>query len=255
MNTRSLLPVLLIIGTTAHAQAMDRAMAGSLLARAQDAYAKAEYAEALALYDSVATTWDAAALRFNIGNCHFKLGDVPRAILHYERALRLAPGADDVRANLDLARQQVVDRVNELPGFSLGATWGRWRGGRDPDSWARRALWCCLVLFALLATAVALPRGVWKRAVQVCAGVMLIATITTTSLSIARAAEIRDRSEAIILAPKVDIRGEPREGATLLFTLHKGTKVSVLQQSGGWSEVRLPNGHMGWMPPGAAERI
>jgi len=101
---------------------MSPAEAASLSAAAQQAYAEGDHASALQLFDSVATVYSSTTLYYNLGNCHFKLGDIPRAILNYERALRLEPGAEDVQANLDLARLQVVDRINELPGFALGAT-------------------------------------------------------------------------------------------------------------------------------------
>jgi SH3-like domain-containing protein len=67
--------------------------------------------------------------------------------------------------------------------------------------------------------------------------------------------EATDNSQAIILTPKVDVRSEPRESATTLFVLHEGTKVMVLQDRNGWSEVRLPNGSVGWMPPATLVRI
>ena len=69
-----------------------------LVTGAQEAYAKGEYAKALALYDSVNAEQSSAALLFNIGNCHMKLGDVPHAVLYFERASRLQPGAEDIQA-------------------------------------------------------------------------------------------------------------------------------------------------------------
>ena len=85
-----------------------------LLAAAEQAYAAGDHQLALQLYDSVLTRSTSAGLQYNIGNCYFKLNDVPRAILHYERALELSPGDDDIRANLELARQQIVVGANGI---------------------------------------------------------------------------------------------------------------------------------------------
>ena len=113
---KALLLTLLLAGTLGSATAQTPpALADS----AQAAYARGDHRRALQFYDSLNGAWSSASLLFNIGNCHFKLNDVPRAILYYERALRLAPGAEDIQANLDLARMQAVDRVNELPAFTL----------------------------------------------------------------------------------------------------------------------------------------
>lgn len=229
----------------------DQAMADS----AQAAYARGQHEQALALYDSLNAKWSSPALLYNIGNCHFKLNDIPHAILYYERALRLAPGSEDVQANLDLARSRVADRVNELPAFTLGGSWDRTLAGTDNDQWARRSLWAMLVLCALLAA--------WRIARQrAISGVLLgMSAVAFIALSIAlllafrRKNEASNSTQAIVMTARVDVRSEPRLGATTLFVLHEGTKVTVLQTNGDWNEVRLPNGSVGWMPPASLVRI
>jgi hypothetical protein len=229
----------------------DQALADS----AQAAYARGDQARALTLYDSLNTKWSSPDLLFNIGNCHFKLNDIPHAILYYERALRLAPGSEDVQANLDLARSKVADRVNELPAFTLGGSWDRTLAGTDNDQWARRSLWFMFLLCAFLAA----WRIVRQRAIR---GAMLglgalafIGLALSVLLAFRRMSDASNSSQAIVMAPRVDVRSEPRQGATTLFVLHEGTKVTVLQTNGDWNEVRLPNGSVGWMPPASLVRI
>jgi SH3-like domain-containing protein len=77
------------------------------------------------------------------------------------------------------------------------------------------------------------------------------AAITATAFAAHRISEVKDRSEAIIMQPKVDVLGEPRKGSTTLFVLHEGTKVTVLQEQNGWYEVKLGNGSVGWAGPEA----
>ncbi len=249
------LAILLALAPLIHAFGLSRAEADSLTARGSTAYAAGDYVAALDLFDSVRTDYSSPSLLFNIGNCHFKLNDIPHAILFYERALRLAPGDEDVKANLELARQNVVDRVNELPSFSLGSTWGRLRGGRDADQWARRSLWACLLFFALLTGGMLAEQRTLRRILLGTGGLVLVAMLISVAFASFRHGEVTDDSVAIILAPKVDVRSEPRESTTVLFVLHKGTKVTVLQVDNGWSEVQLANGSVGWAPPSTLERI
>jgi len=245
----------LLLLATVQGHALTRTEADSLAAQGSRAYAAGEVKTALALFDSANVAYTSPALLYNIGNCHFKLNDIPHAILFYERALRLAPGDDDVRTNLELARQNVVDRVNELPTFSLGTTWSRIRGGRDADQWARRALWACLLTFTVLGAAVALRQRNLRRVLFAISGVLFLGTALSVAFAAYRHTELTDESDAIIMSAKVDVRSEPRDGSTVLFVLHKGTKVTVLQQDNAWSEVRLANGSVGWMPPATLERI
>jgi tetratricopeptide (TPR) repeat protein len=241
MIKRHLLHLLLMVGLLP-AQAQTE----QLVIQAQDAYAKGAYGEALALYDSVGREMSSASLYFNIGNCHMKLGDVPSAILNYERAIRLQPGSEDIQSNLDLARTQVVDRVNQLPAFTLGSVWDRVRGGKDVDQWARRSLWACFLLFVLAIAFVLVRRQAIKRVVLIAVAICAVIMITAMVLAGYRLAEVNDRSQAIIMMPKVDVLAEPRIGATPVFVLHEGTKVSVLQEQNGWYEVKLSSGSVGW---------
>lgn len=251
---KRLLPFLLAL-VALNASAVTRLEADSLVARAQRAYAAGDHQAALAAFDSVAATYNSAALQLNIGNCWFKMGDVAHAVLHYERGLRLAPGDEDLLANLDLANEQVKDRVAEKPSFALGTTWARLRGGHDPDQWARRSLWACALFFVLLTAAIVVRRKALRRIVLGSAGAALIFLVLCIAFAIARHGEVLDDSQAIIMEPKVDVLGEPRPGSKVLFVLHKGTKLTVLQAAGGWYEVQLPNGNVGWMPPATIERI
>lgn len=244
---------LLLIATSS--VAMTRTEADTLAAQGARSYAAGDPAAALALFDSAYSAYTSPALLFNIGNCHFKLNDIPRAILFYERAQRLAPGDADVRTNLELARQNVVDRVNELPRFSLGSTWSRIRGGRDADQWARRSLWASLLLFTMLAVAISVNQRTIRRILLTLSGVLFLGTALSIAFAAFRNRELTDDREAIIMTPKVDVRSEPRDGSTVLFVLHKGTKVTIIQQDNAWSEVQLANGSVGWMPPATMERI
>lgn len=250
-TTALLLSIILGLGTS---MAMDRAGAEQAMETARTAYTGGDPTQALALFDSVAQEWNSAALQLAIGNCHFKLNDVPRAILHYERALLLEPGAEDAKANLDLARQRTVDRVNELPRFSLGSSWERWVGGNDVDQWARRSLWLWAATVLLCMGALML-RGGLRIAGLSLTGLMLAASLVAVFLAAGRTSQVRDAMGAIVLQPRVEVTSEPRAGSTTLFMLHAGTKVELHKTEGGWCEVTLANGNLGWMPATALEKI
>lgn len=234
------------------AAAMD---AAPVTEQAQQAYAGGDYQRALALYDSIHTEFTSAGLLFNIGNCYSKLGDVPHAILFYERALLLAPGAEDIQANLDLERTKVMDRIGQLPSFTLGSAWDRVLGGKDIDQWARISLWACALMAVLAAAGILLRARAARRALFATAALAAGTTIISTALAAHRTREVQRHSEAIIMVPSTEILGEPREGSTRLFILHQGSKVGMLGTQGDWQEVLLPNGAVGWLLSTSVERI
>lgn len=236
------------------APAMDRTTADTLIGRATVAYTQGDHAGALALFDSVHQHWRSVGLAYAIGNCHFKLDHVPEAIVYYERALLLEPGAEDVKANLELARQRTMDRVNELPAFRLGGTWERWIGGRDVDQWARRALWVWSLAFIIAALALLLRGGLRTAGLALAAG-SAVFSLVAVGLAARRLRAVEHPAAGIVMQPRVDVRSEPREAATTLFMLHSGTKVSLGTERSGWVEVTLANGNVGWMPAAALQAI
>ena len=50
-------------------------------------------------------------LYYNLANAYFKVGRYGKAILYYNRALRLAPGDADIRYNLDVANTFTKDKI------------------------------------------------------------------------------------------------------------------------------------------------
>ncbi|MFN3875056.1 MAG: tetratricopeptide repeat protein [Flavobacteriales bacterium] len=245
------LPLLPAFALTA--EAMSNAQADSIAGRAQQAYAEGDYSAALDGFQAIAGHFQSASLCLALGNTHYKLGNLAQAILWFERGIRLAPADEDLRANLDIANEQVRDRLPSGQDLALGRTWDMLRGN-DPDAWARRSLWACLLLFAALAAARA-ARGLARQSAWVLAGVMAIGLAGCLLMAYARHRAMTAANEAIVMVAKVEARAEPREQAKALFVLHRGTKVSAAETIDGWVEVELPNGVAGWLPAAALERI
>jgi hypothetical protein len=219
------------------------------------AYESGDHRKALDGFLGIAREQESAALEFNIGNCYYELRDIPNALLHYERAALLAPGDDDIRANLDLTRTLVVDRVNEPPGFTLGSAWERFRSGGGPDQWAVISLLACAVLFLSLMLYVVVQDSWLRRTVLGIAIAGLVSLAGALILAGQRHAELTSHDHAIIMTPRVDVTSEPKSGGTLLFVLHEGTKVKVLEKRGDWCSVRVMGGTVGWIPAKDLERI
>jgi tetratricopeptide (TPR) repeat protein len=248
--TPLLLAALLLYPTAGKAVPVD-----SLLSAAAAAYAAGDHGTALSLYTAVLAEGSSAPLLYNIGNCHYRAGDHAMAILHYERALKMAPGDDDIRANLELARSRTKDRVNELPASQVMLRWERFAGGRDIDQWARISVGSALLFFALLALVTLLNNATWRVAVRVlsiCAGILLMLSLV---MAWSRHRSLTMHEDAIVMAQRVDVRSEPTERGTVLFVIHRGTKVHVIQELEGRIEVRLANGSQGWMEADQVERI
>src|SRR4051812_44117618 len=110
MKKTILILFLFLTGTFLSAQKKD---ALTVYHQANIAYQKMDYAAATDLYEKLIRQGSISAeVYFNLGNSYFKQGNVPKAILNYERAKKLAPDDEDIDFNLKIAGLKVVDRID-----------------------------------------------------------------------------------------------------------------------------------------------
>lgn len=225
--------------------------------RGNQLYQDGAWTEAIEAYENVrAAGFVSADLHYNLGNAYFKSGELGRAILEWERALVLAPGDPDVTANLELARTLTTDAVEPLPRFWLFDVVAWW-----VDLLPRGTL-VVVVALAWLASgagviALLLARrdavrvaGRWIAIGSGIAVVLFGTNLLVRELGLGRA----DR--AVVMAEAVPVRSAPAEDDDLtLFRVHEGTTVRVDQRAGGWAEVVLDDGKVGWVPERVIETI
>jgi tetratricopeptide (TPR) repeat protein len=223
----------------------------SRLEAANTAYLAGDFAAAAEAYGAlVAEGFESATLHLNRGNALLRFGRRGPAIASYERALRLAPGDPDARANLALARATNVDRVlgAEERSFTARVVARVSDGGATTlflAAWL--ALWTALALRLRAAHHARAPLA----AAAIAAAVLAVGA---GALLAGRAAERRAAS-AIVVTPVAPVREGPAPTLRAAFELHEGTRVRVLEASGESARVRLENGLEGWIAAGALEVI
>lgn len=240
--------VLEIIAVTASLHAQLEAGAYRLFDEGNVLYQQEEYSTALEKFHQIEEQGLVSpALYFNLGNTYYKLGQIGRAVLYYERALRLAPRDDDVLANLAIANQATVDKITPPPEFAL-ATWLRSALYLLPISALGRII---AVLYLSLGGFVVLlivkRRSRLNSALKRASLVALTLLLITATLFLAQWQDSRNRVAAIVLAEQLPAMDAPGNGATEVFSIHEGTKVSIEQSSDGWAEIVLPDGKIGWV--------
>ena len=220
-------------------------------------YQEGDFEGALSSYLGVVEAgFESGEVYYNLGNAYFKVGDLARAILHYERARRLLPGDEDVRANLELARSLTADEIEPLPRFWVLDAWSWWVGLLP------RSLLIILVASAYVVAMSGVivlimkrgtPPAVWGARLALGAGGFLL--VLGLNLAI-RELDVGQAEEAVVLEPQVDVMSAPVDDETLtIFTVHEGTKVRVDRRAEEWAEVVLEDGKVGWVRVEVLETI
>ena len=97
--------------------------AESLIEQAYSAYMNDDFAKAADLYlEAESQEGSSSDLYYNIGNCYYRQNKLGKAILYYERALRLDPSNKDARANLAFVNTKITDEPGD-GGMCLASSW------------------------------------------------------------------------------------------------------------------------------------
>ena len=222
-----------------------------------EAYSAGDWNQAAADWTDVAATGlRSKELYFNLGNAYYKGGEIAKAILFYERALRLDPSDADIRYNLEFARNMTQDRIDEVPEFIL-KTWIRKVNYLLPsNAWA----WLSLFLLALglvLGLLFLLGPSVRARRTGFFTGIAaLLLALAAWGFARSQKAAAERHDTAIVMRPVTSVTSSPSgETAKSLFILHEGTKVKVLDTVSGFTDIELADGRRGWIASGDIEII
>jgi tetratricopeptide (TPR) repeat protein len=219
-------------------------------------YQEGRYPEARTGYESLlANGYESVDLYLNLGNACFRMGDIARAVLNYERGLRLAPTDEDLQFNLDLASMMTVDRIAATPRLFV---WDYWDGIKSAFSmhgifWATYAAWVVLFFFLsvlILGGSFAVRRVALFGSIGTGA-VFLVLLLVAFS----RNADLSRTDQAVIMSSIVSVKNAPDSGSTDAFVLHAGTRVQITDTVGGWMQIRLADGKVGWVESAVAEVI
>ena len=246
---KTVLPLILMLLMPFAADASNDVYVDSLWNSANQAYMEGRWADAAADYELISGMGlESASLYCNTGDAYFKDGNVPMAILFYERALKLDPSYEDARYNLQLLNSTIQDRIDPVPDFILKV----WAKDicylMNSDAWA-----VCFIVFLALTLALALlfilgATAAGRRAGFFTGIVTLLLAIASLSFSIWQKNDYMSADDAIVIRPVTSVKSSPSsEVSTDLFILHEGTKVKILDKVGNWNNIELADGRQGWL--------
>lgn len=218
---------------------------------AAQAYRNQDYQQSIELYEAaVAKALQeqkaSAQLYYNLGNAYFRDNRLAKAILNYERALRLDPSDRDIRHNLRYANNRTEDRIESLGTLFLTRWISSLRHRFSSNTWATVAV----VLFILFLASVALylfVRLLWVRKAAFYTGLLLLFLLVMANLfAFQQKREFLSGGEAIVMVGAARVNASPDENSNQLFELHEGTKVKIRNRDGNWYEIEIANGSVGW---------
>ena len=187
---------------------------------------------------------DGADVLYNLGTTALAQGKIGEAVYALEQARR-AGGGSDVEANLTIARGRQLD---QLVGVSsdepfvervAAATSPALAGGLFAGLWA----------LGFLLLAVRLVMRQWRGWLLGGAASALVLSIPAGAVLGAHLYSHEAVQEGVVLARTLPVHEVPEPRSKVSFELHPGVKLRMLDRSGDFVRVRLPNGLEGWTDP------
>jgi len=211
---------------------------------ANTSYRTGDHAKAAELYESLIEREPrVATFYYDLANAYVRLGKLSRAILNYEKALRLDPRNGDIRENLRYTRGLLEYRVEDTRNWYLKATEVVLKYATEREVYAV----LLAVLFIFLAGGIFYflnGRGVfWNPWQQFIFIVLLLAALVAFGKEV-QSNVIRD---AIVMQKECEARYGPSEHDQVAFRMGEGIKVFVMDRREDWSRVLLTNGESGWV--------
>lgn len=229
------------LGTGLHAES-----SAQLFDAANTAYKNKDYDLAIAGYTKlIGQGYKDAEVYYNLGNAFYKKDSLSQAILSYERALRLAPGDEDIRFNLRLANQKTVDRLIPVPQLAIVQQWDHFVEARSSRTWGILCgvcVWLALAGFAAYLFVQSIRRAGFYLGV-----VLLLFAGFFGALAWSQSHAETSADQAILTSDNAYIKSAPDASSTDLFMIHEGIKLQILDHVGEWSKVRLADGKVGWI--------
>lgn len=218
-------------------------VSGTLFQEGNRAFSTGKFKDAVANYESLVKSgaWS-SNLFYNLGNAYYRDHDFGRAILNYERALRIDPRHPEAQANLQLAREET--RALEFAPSLVE----RYFGALNISGLIVAAAGCFWLGIILL---VAKPQGTSLGVAFICLILSGICGFALYSLQNG----IRGRSGAVTLEENTQARIAIADSARSILALPAGSEILILEPRGDWIYAELPNSNRGWIPAKAAEKI
>ena len=205
-----------------------------------------KYDYALDAYLAILEKVENPDLYFNIGNTYYRQGNLGQAIWAYEKGIQLSPLHKDLKYNLDFVNARVKDRI-EVPKGILFIEMYRTikRNVKLNDLLLWGGIMILLASFATFFKVFNILDNIFAYRITV---ILFIFSLLLHMIALDKYWEISDKNEGIIISSIVNVRSAPIDrDEKIIFRIHEGLKVDIVQSQPGWFEIILLDGKKGWI--------
>jgi tetratricopeptide (TPR) repeat protein len=223
---------------------------------AAQAYQQGNYVGAIEKYESILkASVFSKELYYNLGNAYYRNNQTGKAILNFERALRLDPSDKEIQRNLSLSQSHIIENIEPLNEIFILRWMKILRGGLAANTWAYLsllALWLGIAGFILWLIG---KERLWKKRGFIGGLVFTPLSILLFLMAQKGFSDLATNRFGVITTKEVAFKTSADVNAPTSFILHEGIKVEIVDKVLNFTRVLLPNNEEGWIDNNAVEKI
>ena len=214
---------------------------------AYDAYISRDYNKALILYDSLLNQgYYSPELYYNLGNTYYNMDSLGKAMLYYEKALKLEPRNKDIQHNIYLTRRKLDSEIAELPDFFLKRWWDYFSAFFSLNVWTFWILFFSVLLAGSFFVYLFVNNVTWQSLSKRISFFLLIIIIISIFAANTVKNRIYNNNSAVLIKPD-SIFASPGTESNKLYDLQPGEKMFIIDSLQDWYRVELLNKEKGWI--------
>lgn len=187
-------------------------------------------------------------LYFNLGNAYYKLDSLAQSIYYYEKGLKYFPNDSSLTQNLEYLNNLTIDDIESLPEDIISMQFNYLLNYFSFNNWSiitiiTAILSCFIFLLYFLSKSSKYKRTYFT--------IFILSFMLTSSLLFVnfKIYNVQTTIEfGIVYKDVIEVNFEPNEKSEVLFEIHEGTKVEVIENFDmDWLKIKLSNGQTGWV--------
>lgn len=227
-----------------------------LMSKANKFYQEQNFAEAISGYEKILSQgFESGTLYYNVGNAYFKEGKIGKAILSFEKGLKLEPNDEDLQYNLKIANSRTIDKITEVPKLFFVSWWEGFVTALGISGWSILVVLTFWVLLASIAVYFFSRKSSWQRITFMSGSISLSVLILLVVILFARVNRETATDYGILTEMTYSAKVSPDEKSNDAFVIHEGVKFSLEDSVGEWVKIRLIDGKIGWIKKEAFGQI
>jgi tetratricopeptide (TPR) repeat protein len=230
--------------------------ADELMLRANQLYQEDKFDEAIIQYETILNNGLVSPkLYYNLGNSYYRMGHIGKAILNYERALKLDPGNEDVEYNISIVKARTIDNIREVPKLFIVEWWEGLLAALSTTTWLLIVVAVYIVLLIFLGIYFTGKTGRLQRLGFLGGSLSFAALLISVILLVSHLNRITSTEYGVLIEEEYVVKQSPSSSSNDAFIVHEGLKFSIEDRVDDWTLIRLSDGKVGWLPTNTFEII